>query len=262
MYKKYNSTFNQNNIINTPILNLKLSQKNTELFNPSERPSSKNLISKNELISTDDYLNKKDFNNINKIDKFSNSNLNLIRDDTSSLDNISRIIEPKNNILSNTQKFCEDNNSSLCDHNNLNHSITIPRLTAMVNPQLFTNNIKVYDSHTKSFQLKMKKMKEMNKIIIKKNKIMNDSYKSFTTYNSNRMSNLKLYNNGRHKIISMGSDNNNNSKLLENIGGLNSFNIHINDNSNNVIDDNININKNNKNSGDKGKLILCCMYKS
>ena len=113
--------------------------------------------------------------------------------------------------------------------------------------------MKVCDSHTKSFQLKMKKMKEMNKIIFKENfikgdNLMNDSNKSENTYKNSNKSNYII--NCKQKIISMRNKN----KLIENMNDFNSFNIKLNENNN--------LNPNNEIKVNRINPFLCCYGKS
>ena len=104
-------------------------------------------------------------------------------------------------------------------------------------------NVYVIDSHTRSFQLKMKKMKEMNKMIIKENKILNDSNKSENTYKSSKLNYLKSKINCKQKLISMKNKN----KLIGNMNDFNSFNIHLKE-----------INKNDEIKSNEINTFLCC----
>ena len=130
----------------------------------------------------------------------------------------------------------EDNNSSLIDKNTYqNKSNFMKVLTNLSDTKILSNNdTKEYDSHTKSFQMKMKKMREMNKTIIKenynvKNRGMNDSNKSQNIKYSN-LDNSKSIINCKQKIIRMKNKN----KLIWKVGDFNGFNIHLNDINNNT----------------------------
>ena len=132
------------------------------------------------------------------------------------------------------------------------------------------NNIEVCDSHTKSFQLKMKKMKEMNKAILKenyniKNKTFNDSKNGGKDSNNDLLNNYissKSIINCKQKIIYMKNKN----KLL------NKGNIYFNDTQNNYNNSigSFNSNLNNfvkehnekKLKEDKTIPFLCCFSKS
>ena len=249
MSKKYNSTTNQKNFYNHPIFNLKSTSQKINLINIPKDKTSK--ISNKESKSFGGFLYNNNLINLSQLDKSSNSKQNLVKDEYS-IDNISNIIEPQKTKFPNNQIYFEDNKSSIID-NFQNKSNLIPRLTNDTN-NFSGNKIKLCDSHTKSFQLKMKKMKEMNKIIfkdncIKKNKLMNDySNKSEDTYKSNNKNNYII--NYKQKIISMKNKN----TLLGNMSDFNDFNIKLTDNSN--------INQNKEIKVNKINSFLCCYGKS
>ena len=232
MNKKFNSTTNQKYSNNHPIFNLKSTSQKINLLNIPKDKTSK-ISNNKESKSFGDFLYNNNLINLSQLDKSSNSKQNLINDEYS-IDNISNIIEPQKKRFLNNQIFFEDNKSSIIDNNFKNKDNFIPRLTTDIN-NFSDNKIKLCDSHTKSFQLKMKKMKEMNKVIFK------DNYKS--SNKNNYIINCKK------KIISMKNKN----TLIGNMNDFNSFNIKLNDN---------NINQNKEIKVNKINPFLCCYGKS
>ena len=248
MDKKFNLTTNQKHPNYNPILNLKSSSQKINQLNYGNE---QNFINNNNKISNSiGDINKNNLINLSQIDKSSNSNnKNQINDD-SSLDNISNIIKTSPKKLPCNQMIFEDNKSSLFDNNNQGKSSLIPRITDISdNSGLGNKNVYVCDSHTRSFQLKMKKMKEMNSMIIKENKILNDSNKSENTYKSSKLNYLKSKINCKQKLISMKNKN----KLIGNINDFNSFNIHLKE-----INKNNNINNNDEIKSNEINTFLCC----
>ena len=245
MYKKYNSIQNQKYSNNYPIINLKSTSQKINSFKEIKNNNQEYNNKDKELKSIEVFVKHNNGINLSQIEKSSNNNQNILNDEFS-LDNISNIIEPKKHkLINNTQMIFEDNNSSKVDNNNF-----IPRLTNLSNSNsIYNNNIKVYDNYTKSFHLKMKKMKEMNKTIIKKNKIMNDSNRSDNTYKSSNINNLKSIIKCKQNIIDM----KNKSKFIGNINGFNSFKVNLLDNSNNS-----KLNKNKEIKVNKTTPFLCC----
>ena len=245
MYKKYNSIQNQKYSNNYPIINIKSTSQKINSFKEIKNNNQEYNNKDKESKSIEVFVKHNNGINLSQIEKSSNNNQNILNDEFS-LDNISNIIEPKKHkLINNTQMIFEDNNSSKVDNNNF-----IPRLTNLSNSNsIYNNNIKVYDNYTKSFHLKMKKMKEMNKTIIKKNKIMNDSNRSDNTYKSSNINNLKSIIKCKQNIIDM----KNKSKFIGNINGFNSFKVNLLDNSNNS-----KLNKNKEIKVNKTTPFLCC----
>lgn len=250
MSKKFNSTTNQKYSNNHPIFNLKSTSQKINLLNIPKDTTSKSSNNKGSK-SFGDFLYNNNSINPSQSDKSSSSKQNLINDEYS-IDNISNIIEPQKKRFIDNQIFFEDNKSSIIDNNFKNKSNFIPRLTTDIN-NFSDNKIKLCDSHTKSFQLKMKKMKEMNKVIFKdnfinKNNIIKDySNKSENTYKSSNKNNYII--NCKQKIISMKNKN----TLMGNMNDFNNFNIKLNDN---------NINQNKEIKVNKINPFLCCYGKS
>jgi len=242
MEKKNNSAINQKYINNNLILNLKSSSQRINNYNYGREQKIKNNNDKdsNFILSN---ISQNHLTNLSLNDKLSKSNINNNhRSDDFSLDNISNIIGKDKN-LPHTPMILEDNNSSLIDKNTYQDKSNFMKvLTNLSDTKILSSNVtKEYDSHTKSFQMKMKKMREMNKTIIKenyniKNRGMNDSNKS-QNIKYNHLDNSKSIINCKQKIISMKNKN----KLIWKIGDLNGFNIHLNDIHNNkTIENNAN----------------------
>ena len=239
MEKKNNSAINQKYINNNLILNLKSSSQRINNYNYGREQKLKNNNDRDSNIILGN-ISQNHLTNLSLNDKSSKSNIkNNHKSDDFSLDNISNIIGKDKN-LPNTQMISEDNNSSLIDKNTCqNKSNFMKVLTNLSDTKILSNNdTKEYDSHTKSFQMKMKKMREMNKTIIKenynvKNRGMNDSNKS-QNIKYNHLDNSKSIINCKQKINSMKNKN----KLIWKIGDLKEFNIHLNDIHNNKISEN------------------------
>jgi hypothetical protein len=273
MDRKYNSTTNPKYINNPIIYNLKSTSQriNTNKFSKVHNNKNSN---ENDQKSNGDFILE---NNSSQNDKSSKNNQNQLNDDTS-LDNISNIISHKHNKLPDTHMLFEENDSSLNEkQNNTNPFQTktknknnFKNLKSFSNINTFSNNnIEVCDSHIKSFQLQMKKMKEMNKSLLKEN----CSVKNSKTFNANNASNKdKVENNNmlnsfntsksiinfKQKIIYMKDKN----KLL------NKGNIYFNDTQNNDSNGSFNFNNffnensNKKIEEDKTIPFLCCFSKS
>jgi hypothetical protein len=170
MEKKNNSAINQKYINNNLILNLKSSSQRINNYNYGRQQKLKNNIDRDSNIILSN-ISQNHLTNFSLNEKSSTSNINTNhKSDDFSLDNISNIIGKDKN-LPHTQMILEDNNSSLIDKNtNQNKSNFMKVLTNLSDTKILSNNdTKEYDSHTKSFQMKMKKMREMNKTIIKEN---------------------------------------------------------------------------------------------
>jgi hypothetical protein len=246
MEKKNNSAINQKYINNNLILNLKSSSQRINNYNYGRQQKLKNNIDRDSNIILSN-ISQNHLTNFSLNEKSSTSNINTNhKSDDFSLDNISNIIGKDKN-LPHTQMILEDNNSSLIDKNtNQNKSNFMKVLTNLSDTKILSNNdTKEYDSHTKSFQMKMKKMREMNKTIIKenynvKNRGMNDSNKS-QNIKYNHLDNSKSFINFKQKIIGIKNKN----KLIWKIGDLNGFNIHLNDIHNNKKSENNTNNINN-----------------
>lgn len=263
MSRKYNSTTNAKCIYNPKILNLKSTSQRINTDNIPNEHNYKNNNNIQDQKSNGDISLDNNLMNYSKNEKSSNIKQNSINDDTS-LDNISNIISQKQNNLPNTQMLFEDNESLLnekqiiTNSNQTKNKYNFKTLNSFSNTNFSkNNNIEVCDSHTKSFQLKMKKMKEMNRTIlkdnyIKKNKQLNDSNKSENTFNSNDINNLKYINKCKQKIIHMKNKN----KLLGKMNGFNSFNSHLDDKYKN------NLNKKDGIKVSKVNSFLCCIGNS
>ena len=239
MEKKNNSAINQKYINNNLILNLKASSQRINNYNYGRKQKLKNNNDRDSNIILGN-ISQNLLVNISLNDKSSISNIkNNHKSEDFSLDNISNIIAKDRN-LPYTQMILEDNNSSLIDKNTYHNKSKFMKVgTNLSDTKILSNNdTKEYDSHTKSFQMKMKKMREMNKTIIKenyniKNRAINDSNKS-QNIKLNYLDNSKSIINCKQKIISMKNKN----KLIWKIGDFNSFNIHLNDIQNNTKSEN------------------------
>ena len=216
MDKKYNSTTNPKYLNNHIILNLKSTSQRINMNNYSKQPSIKNSVKCQSSKNNGGKLFGTNLINNSHLDKTSSINKNIINDDIS-LDNISNIISNKQNKLPNTQMIFEEKESSI--FNNMTNPIQNRGKYFLKNYNSFSiantsaktfcnnNTIDICDSHTKSFQLKLKKMKEMNKTLIKDNYIL----KSNTFNSSNKSSNgnniSKSIINCKQKIINMKNKN-------------------------------------------------------
>ena len=248
MDKKNYVAMNQRNHNNYALMNYKSSSQ--RINNAYDKQILNNNYDK--ISKSIGNINQNNIINLSKMDKSSGGDKKQNLDENS-LDNISNIIDSSQKKLTYNQLKFEDTKSSLIDNNCQNKSNTICGITNdSNNNNIFINdNLKIYDSHTRSFQMKMKKMKEMNKMIIKENKTMNDSYKSENTYKSSNLNDYKSIINCKQKLISMKNKN----KLLGNINDFNNFNIHLNDINNN----NNNSSKNNEiNQNKKMGSFFCC----
>ena len=271
MSRKYNSTTNAKCIYNPKILNLKSTSQRINTDNIPNEHNYKNNNNIQDQKSNGDISLDNNLMNYSKNEKSSNIKQNSINDDTS-LDNISNIISQKQNNLPNTQMLFEDNESILnekqiiTNSNQTKNKYNFKTLNSFSNTNFSkNNNIEVCDSHTKSFQLKMKKMKEMNKAILKenyniKNKTFNDSKNGGKDSNNDLLNNYissKSIINCKQKIIYMKNKN----KLL------NKGNIILNDtqyNNNGSFNINIYNSDNDKKNEEEDKTIpfLCCFSKS
>ena len=255
MDRKNNSTNIPKNINNHIIYNLKSTSQRISLNNMNEQNKNNNDQDQKSISE----LFQNQLINSSQNDKSSKFNKNITSDDIS-LDNISNILSQKQNKIPNTHMFFEDNESSFGDRQNLKN-INHKNLN---NINSFSNtNIEVCDSHTKSFHLKMKKMKEMNKTIMKENYITknNKTFNATSKNGKNINSDLPIIN-FKQKIIYMKNKN----KLL------NKGNIYFNDTQNNYNNSigSLNSNLNNfvkehnekKLKEDKTIPFLCCFSKS
>lgn len=265
MEKKYNSTTNQKYINNPIIYNLKSTSQRINMNNFGKEINYKNNNDIN-AKSIGDFMPKNNLIDLSQNDNISSNQQNLINDEFS-LDNISNIIDNDKKKISYIQMTFEDNKSSPIDNSQHINNNLIQQLTDISdtkNKTFSKNSTKIYDSYTKSFQLKLKKMKEMNNTIIKENtikknnKTMNNSKKSENIYKFININNSKSIINCKQKIISMKNKN----KLIENMNGkgLDNFNIHLNDVHNNNRYNN-NLKKNNENKSNKVNSFLCCYGK-
>ena len=192
MDRKYNSTTNPKYLNNHKILNLKSTSQRIGMNNYSKPANIKNNIKFQYQKGIGEKLFENNSLNISNNNKIFNTNKNIINDD-SSIDNISNIISYKHNKLPKTQNIFEKKQCSI--NNNINKS----------NNTFYNNNTtNICDSHTKSFQLKLKKMQEMNRTIIKENYIMkNNTFNPWKNswFNIEKLS--KSINNCKQKIINM-----------------------------------------------------------
>ena len=271
MDRKYNSTTNPKFINNPIIYNLKSTSQRININKFSKEQISKNSKDNDQKSNGDFILENKSSQN----DKSSKNNQNQLNDNIS-LDNISNIILQKQNKLPDTHMLFEDNESSLNEKQNYTNpfqtknknKINFKNLKSFSNINTFSNNnIEVCDSHIKSFQLKMKKMKEMNKSILKENCDLknNKTYNASDNRKETNINNLlNNYNtsksiiNFKQKIIYMNDKN----KLL------NKGNIYFNDTQNNNsngsfnFNDFFNVHNDKKIEEDKTIPFLCCFSKS
>ena len=262
MERKYNSTTNPKNLNNPIIFNLKSTSQRISKNNYSNQKSLKDSVKGQEQKSVGDFLLEKHLKNNNPNEK-SSVKTNILNDDLS-LDNISNIISQKRNKLPYTNMIFDDKESSIdknftnsFQNKNKYHS---KNLNSFSNNNTFSNNnIEVSDSHTKSFQMKMKKMKEMNKIIMKensyiKNNTFNSSNKTRNGINGSSIINCK------QKIIYMKNKNKQMNKgniFFNDINNINN-NVNYNFNLNNIINEN----NNKKKEKDKTIPFLCCFTQS
>ena len=269
MDRKYNSTTNPKNLNNHIILNLKSTSQRISMNNFSKPPNIKNSVNYQSSKNKGESSFENNLINISHQDKASDINKNLINDDIS-LDNISNIISNKQNKLPNTQMIFEEKESSI--FNNMTNPIQNRGKYNLKNYKSFSitdNSIKTFynkntmdicDSHTKSFQLKLKKMKEMNRTLIKENYLMksntfNSSNKS--SINGNSMS--KSIINCKQKILNMKNKNIllNKNYYLNEIGKSN-----INGNNNINLTNSVNESNDKKTKQNETIPFLCCFSKS
>ena len=243
MDKKYNSTTNPKYLNNHRILNLKSTSQRTNMNNYSNASNKKNDIKYQcqKGISGNLLQNNLIYKNHNN--KTFNANKRKISDDIS-IDNISNIISYKKNKLPNIQMNFEKK-QSLNDNNNICNNNT--------------TNI-LCDSHTKSFQLKLKKMQEMNRTILKENFIMmNNTFDPWKNSWFNRDKISKSIINCKQKIISMKIKN---QLLTKNFYSENKGNNNINGKINNKLVNSVNGDNDNKVKKNVAIPLLCCTYKS
>ena len=241
MDKKYNSTTNPKYLNNHRILNLKSTSQRTNMNNYSNASNKKNDIKYQcqKGISGNLLQNNLIYKNHNN--KTFNANKRKISDDIS-IDNISNIISYKKNKLPNIQMNFEKK-QSLNDNNSI-HKINPKNYKSFSintsNNNICNNNTTniLCDSHTKSFQLKLKKMQEMNRTILKENFIMI---------------------NCKQKIISMKIKN---QLLTKNFYSENKGNNNINGKINNKLVNSVNGDNDNKVKKNVAIPLLCCTYKS
>ena len=259
MDNKYNSSINSKFINNHIIYNLKSTSQKISM---AKEQNIKNNNDQDQKSIDDEHKN---LTNSSQNDKSSKLNNNLTNDELS-LDNISNMISQKKNKLPDTHMLFEDNESSKGDKKYFTN--TYQKKMNKFNSFSNNNNIEVWDSHTKTFHLKMKKMKEMNKTIIKENYTTknNKTFSASSKYGKNinndlpnSFNNSKSIVNFKQKIIYMKNKN----KLLNN------GNIHFDDTQNNNSNGSLNINniinENNNNKKieeDKTIPFLCCFSKS
>lgn len=245
MEKKHNSTKKQKHSNNKVIYNLKSTSQRISVVIKSQEQTLKINNNKN-ARRNGNILPKNHLINLNHKNKSLNIKQNSKYDDFS-LDNISNIIESKKNKCPKAKIILEDNISSLV----YNKTNIIKRLSTITetNEKAKTfpeSNPKIWDSYIKSFQLKMKKMKEMNKTIIKETYINKDKNKK----GSSKKNNSKSITNSKQKIKGIKNKN----KVLGNMKEINSFNKHLNEIHNNKF------NKNNEQKCIKKDCFLCCKY--
>lgn len=261
----------KNNTINNPIYlnrdkiyNLKSTSQRINMNNFSKDQICKNNNDNDQKSNGDFILD----NNSSQNDKSSKNNHNLINDDLS-LDNISNLISQKQNKLPDTHMLFEDNESSLNEKRNYTNPFqtknknNYKNLKSFSNINIFSNNnMEVYDSHTISFQLKMKKMKEMNKAILKENYIIKNNNKTYNASNKgkvqnnnnnllNRFNTTKSIINFKQKIIYMKDKNKLLNKQNNNSTGSFNFNNFFNEHSDKKIEED-----------NKTIPFLCCFSKS
>jgi len=243
MDKKYNSTANPKYINNHIILNLKSTSQRISMNNYSKPQNIKNSVNYISSKNKVENLFVNNIININHQNKTSNINKNIINDDIS-LDNISNIISNKKSKLPNTQMIFEEKESSILN-NNIANPIQNRGTYNLKNYNSFSinktsdktlcnkNTMDICDSHTKSFQLKLKKMKEMNRTLIKDNYLIkSNTFNSSNKSSINENSMTKNIINCKQKIINMKNKNillNKNYYLNEidnsKMNGSNNFNL-------------------------------------
>ena len=263
MDKKYNSTTNPKYLNNHRILNLKSTSQRINMNNYSNASNKKNDIKYQcqKGISGNLLQNNLIYKNHNN--KTFNANKRKISDDIS-IDNISNIISYKKNKLPNIQMNFEKK-QSLNDNNSI-HKINPKNYKSFSintsNNNICNNNTTniLCDSHTKSFQLKLKKMQEMNRTILKENFIMmNNTFDPWKNSWFNRDKISKSIINCKQKIISMKIKN---QLLTKNFYSENKGNNNINGKINNKLVNSVNGDNDNKVKKNVAIPLLCCTYKS
>ena len=261
MDKKYNSTTNPKYINNHRILNLKSTSQRINMNNYSNTLNKKNDVKYQcQKGISGNFQNNLIYKNHNN--KTFNANKRKISDDTS-IDNISNIISYKKNKLPYTQMNF-GKKQSLID-NNSNHKFNPKNyksfsINTSKNNNCNSNTTNICDSHTKSFQLKLKKMQEMNRTILKENFIMmNNTFDPWekSWFNRDKISQSII--NCKQKIISMKIKN---QLLTKNFYSENKGNNNINGNINNKLVNSVNGDKDNKIKKNENIPFLCCFYKS
>ena len=262
MDKKYNSTTNPKYLNNHRILNLKSTSQRISMNNFSKASNNKNDINyqRQKGISGNLLQNNLIYKNPNN--KTFNANKRKISDDIS-IDNISNIISCKKNKLPHTQMNYEKK-QPLIDNNSI-HKCN-PKNFKSFSINTSNNNIcnnnttNICDSHTKSFQLKLKKMQEMNRTILKENFIMmNNTFDPWKNSWFNRDKISKSIINCKQKIISMKIKN---QLLTKNFYSENKGNNNINGKINNKLVNSVNGDNDNKVKKNVAIPLLCCTYKS
>jgi hypothetical protein len=262
MDKKYNSAINPKCLNNHRILNLKSTSQRISMSNFSNPANSKIDIKYQYQKGINKNLFQNNFINQNHNNKTFNANKSKISDDIS-IDNISNIISYKKNKLPHTQMICEEK-QSLID-NNFIHKFNPTNCKSssinFSNNNFYNNNTTdICDSHTKSFQLKLKKMQEMNRTIIKENFIMkNNTFDHWKNSWFNRDKISKSIIKCKRNIINMRIKN---QLLNKNFYKDNNGNNSINGNINNKLVNSINGDNDSKKKKDETYCFLCCFSKS
>ena len=269
MDRKYNSTTNPKNLNNHIILNLKSTSQRISMNNNSKLASIKNSVNYKSSKNKEEISFGNNLINENHHGKASNIKKNIINDDIS-LDNISNIISNKQNKLPNTQMIFEEKESTI--FTNMTNPIQNRGEYNLKNYNSFSitntsgktfcnkNTMDICDSHTKSFQLKLKKMKEMNRTLINENYIMKSNTFNFSNKSSiNENSMSKSIINCKQKIINMKNKNIllNKNYYLNEIGKSN-----INGNNNINLANSVNESNDKKTKQNETIPFLCCFSKS
>lgn len=262
MDKKYNSTTNPKYLNNHRILNLKSTSQRINMNNYSKASNNKNDIKYQGQKGISENLLQNNLINKNLNNKTFNANKSKISDDIS-IDNISNIISYKKSKIPHTQMNYEkkqpfiDNNSILKFNPKNYKSFSI---NTSNNNICNNNTTSICDSHTKSFQLKLKKMQEMNRTILKENFIMmNNTFDPWKNSWFNRDAISKSIINCKRKIISMKIKN---QLLTKNFYSENKGNNNINGNINNKLVNSANGDNDNKVKKNGCIPFLRCSYKS
>ena len=270
MERKYNSTTNPKNLNNHIILNLKSTSQRISMSNYSKLPSINNSVNYQSSKNKEENSFGNNLINKNHQDIASDINKNIINDDIS-IDNISNIISNKQNKLPNTQMIFEEKESSIINNmtnplqnrgkynlkNYNSFSITNNSVKTLSNK----NTMDICDSHTKSFQLKLKKMKEMNRTLIKESYLMKSNTFNFSNKSINDNSMSKSIINCKQKIINM---KNKNILLYKNyyLNIIGNSNSNINGSNNNNFNNSVNECNDKKTKQNETIPFLCCFSKS